>query len=174
MQERYLFCCPESTDTKYITQRRARGHLRSRLGQPEEGIRDLDQLVRDVAALGHVLQQAYCHEALGLAYAETGNLDLAIEQYRTASRCFGKAGMNKKFSDKIASLLATRGYGGRDFGTRRHSELGRSAAKADAGGPCQIGAQNIDGRSHAARGRLCFHKRAQTDRLKLVPQAPSQ
>jgi uncharacterized protein (TIGR03437 family) len=59
MQERYLFCCPESTDTKYITQRRARGHLRSRLGQPEEGIRDLDRpVVRpDACQVGAYLGQ---------------------------------------------------------------------------------------------------------------------
>ena len=53
---------------------------------------------------------------------------------------------------------------GHNFGARDHFEDSRSSVKRDAGRARQIGPQNLDGRSHLAGGRLCFHKRPQAYR----------
>ena len=53
------------------------------------------------------------------------------------------------------------GYGGGDFGRTYHGECSRCAVKCDAGRAGQISPQNLDGRSHLAASRQCFHKRAQ-------------
>jgi hypothetical protein len=61
-----------------------------------------------------------------------------------------------------------RRYGGGDFGTRDHLEGSRSSVECDAGRPCQIGPQNVDGRSPEP-GCASTKGVRPTDRLKTVP-----
>src|SRR5271169_614184 len=60
-----------------------------------------------------------------------------------------------------ASGCACRNRGG-DFRLRDNGERCCRTVKCDAGRPREVRSQNLDGRSHLARRRLRFHKRAQT------------
>ena len=66
---------------------------------------------------------------------------------------------------------------GVDFGTRYHGERGRRAIKSDAGRPCQIRSQNLDGRTNLARRGQRFYERSKPhgqakDRANVAATAP--